>query len=292
MIFSARSPPGGPYGLTLPLAHIAHIAHIALIGLSWARGFIARFHRYFDEFLEFPGYPGLPERGFVAADIPPFLSHLQKRRFDLALQMHGNGTCTNSLIALFGARLAAGFYVPGGFCPHPRLFTAYPDGISEVQRHLQLMGFLVIPPLGNELEFPLTAEDDARFSAAIVTQLVIVRRGRRHNRSMLSNTYYDRVAIENVVAGITDAVALSGGAWLVSAVAEATDDSYHDGACAGAALAVISSAGELQSFWPLAEPIKIEGICLHGTNRDVLLVNDPDDAAIPAGLYATRLPFV
>jgi hypothetical protein len=96
----------------------------------------------------------------------------------------------------------------------------------------------------------------------------------------------------NVVAGITDAVALSGGAWLVSAVAEATDDSYHDGACAGAALAVISSAGELQSFWPLAKPIKIEGICLHGTNRDVLLVNDPDDAAIPAGLYAARLPFV
>lgn len=143
------------------------LAHITLIGLSWARGFVVRFHRYFDEFLEFPGYPGLPERGFVAAEILPFLSHLQNRRFDLALQMHGNGTCTNSLIALFGARLAAGFYVPGGFCPHPRLFTPYPDGISEVQRHLQLMGFLGIPPLGNDLEFPLTAEDDTRFSAAI-----------------------------------------------------------------------------------------------------------------------------
>jgi hypothetical protein len=54
---------------------------------------------------------------------------------------------------------------------------------------------------------------------------------------------------------------------------------------------VISSAGELHSWWPLAETIKVEGICLHGTNRDVLLVNDPDDAAIPAGLYAARLPF-
>lgn len=95
----------------------------------------------------------------------------------------------------------------------------------------------------------------------------------------------------NVVAGITDAAALSGGAWLISAVAEETDDSYHDGACAGAALAVLSSAGELQSWWPLAEPIKVEGICLHGTNRDLLLVNDPDDAAIPAGLYSARLPF-
>jgi hypothetical protein len=95
----------------------------------------------------------------------------------------------------------------------------------------------------------------------------------------------------NVVAGITDAVALPGGAWLVSAVAEETDNSYHDGACAGAALAVISSAGELQSWWPLAEPIKVEGISLHGSDRDLLLVNDPDDAAIPAGLYSARLPF-
>jgi hypothetical protein len=54
---------------------------------------------------------------------------------------------------------------------------------------------------------------------------------------------------------------------------------------------VISSAGELHSWWPLAETIKVEGICLHGTNRDVLLVNDPDNAAIPAGLYSARLPF-
>ncbi len=94
----------------------------------------------------------------------------------------------------------------------------------------------------------------------------------------------------NVVAGITDAAALSGGAWLVSAVAERTDDSYHDGACAGSALAVITSAGELQGWWPLAEPIKVEGVCLHGGHGHLLLVNDPDDPAIPAGLYAARLP--
>ncbi len=98
--------------------------------------------------------------------------------------------------------------------------------------------------------------------------------------------------LRNVVAGITDAVALPSGAWLLSAVAEATNDSYHDGACVGAALAVISNAGELQSWWPLAEPLKVEGICLHGSRRDLLLVNDPDDAAIPAGLYAARLPFI
>ncbi len=96
--------------------------------------------------------------------------------------------------------------------------------------------------------------------------------------------------IGKVVAGITDAAALPGGAWLVSAVAEVTDDSYRDGACAGSALAVVTSGGALRSWWPLSEPIKIEGICLHQTDRDVLLVNDPDDPAFPAGLYAARLP--
>ncbi len=52
--------------------------------------------------------------------------------------------------------------------------------------------------------------------------------------------------IGNVVASITDAAALAGGAWLVSAVAECTDDSYRDGACIGSALAVVTSAGELE----------------------------------------------
>jgi len=93
----------------------------------------------------------------------------------------------------------------------------------------------------------------------------------------------------NVVAGITDAVALSGGAWLVSAVAEATDDSYHDGACAGAALAVISSAGELKCWWPLAELIKVEGICFHGTNRDLLLVKASGRCGDPGGFVCRSL---
>jgi hypothetical protein len=53
----------------------------------------------------------------------------------------------------------------------------------------------------------------------------------------------------------------------------------------------VSALRRLQSWWPLAEPIKVEGICLHGSHRDLLLVNDPDDAAIPAGLYSARLPF-
>jgi hypothetical protein len=96
--------------------------------------------------------------------------------------------------------------------------------------------------------------------------------------------------LADVAAGITDALALPGGGWLLSAVAEATDDAYRDGACAGSALAVLGETGELEAWWPLADPIKIEGICLCGGDGELLLVNDPDDPGIAAGLYVGRLP--
>lgn len=84
-------------------------AHIALIGLPWAETFVGRFARYLDEFIEFPGYPGLPEQPVAVSAVPAFLLAMQRRRFDLALQMHGNGRHTNQLLALLDARTAAGF---------------------------------------------------------------------------------------------------------------------------------------------------------------------------------------
>src|SRR5690349_23412729 len=92
-------------------------AHIALIGLPWSKAFVNRFRRYLDEFIEFPGYPGLPERPAAAAATPDFLAIMQRRRFDLALQMHGNGRYTNQLLPLLGARVTAGFVQPGSHCP-------------------------------------------------------------------------------------------------------------------------------------------------------------------------------
>src|SRR3954447_3435951 len=78
-------------------------AEIVLIGLPWARSFVSRFDRYLDGFVEFPGYPGLPERAPRVDRIPPFLDAVQREGFDLALQMHGSGMLTNSLVAMFGA---------------------------------------------------------------------------------------------------------------------------------------------------------------------------------------------
>jgi ADP-heptose:LPS heptosyltransferase len=138
-------------------------AHIALLGLPWAGAFVRRFPRYLDEFIEFPGWPGLPEQEPQLAQIPHFLEKMQARRFDLSLQMQGSGSITNSLVALFGARHSAGFYLPDQYRPNERFFTPYPQGEHEIRIFLRLMEFLGIPPQGEELEFPVTEEEQQTF---------------------------------------------------------------------------------------------------------------------------------
>jgi ADP-heptose:LPS heptosyltransferase len=135
-------------------------AHVTLIGLPWARGLAARYARYLDGFLEFPGYPGLPERPPAIHQIPAFLEDAQRRRWDLLLQIHGDGSITNPLAASLGARRIAGFYRSGDYCPDPGRFLVYPAGTREVRRHLRLMRFLGIPLQGEHLEFPIGAADE------------------------------------------------------------------------------------------------------------------------------------
>lgn len=134
-------------------------AHITLISLGWARDFVNRFDRYLDDFLELPGFPGLPERDFDPAAFVDFLATAQARRFDLAIQMHGSGSFVNPLTVMLGARHAAGFFLPGDYCPDPQRFLPYPDDLPEVRRHLALLEFLGAPPLGEELEFPIRDTD-------------------------------------------------------------------------------------------------------------------------------------
>lgn len=145
------------------LRHAYPQAHVALIGLPWAREFVRRFSAYLDEFIEFPGFPGLPERAVDIGRVPHFLSQLQQQQFDVALQMHGSGSFVNPLCELMGARVTAGFYVPGEYCPSTETFLPYPEDVPEVRRHLALLEFLGIAARGEHLELPLTAEDDIDF---------------------------------------------------------------------------------------------------------------------------------
>jgi ADP-heptose:LPS heptosyltransferase len=143
------------------LRHAFPEAHIAIMGLPWMKMLPERFPQYFDEFILFPGYPGLPEQPVNAESTTAFLLKMSQRKFDLVLQMQGNGTIVNPMVELFGASYSAGFFVENDYRPGSPYFIEYPDGISEVHRHLLLMKHLGIDSEADELEFPLTGKDES-----------------------------------------------------------------------------------------------------------------------------------
>jgi len=134
-------------------------AEITLLGLPGTEWFGHRFAHLIDRWLPFPGYPGIPEGWQGAAPIPPFLAQMQAQPFDLALQIHGNGSVINPFLVLLGARLNAGFFVPGQFCPDPLRFLAYPEAEPEIWRPLRLLEHLGLPLQGEALEFPVWESD-------------------------------------------------------------------------------------------------------------------------------------
>jgi ADP-heptose:LPS heptosyltransferase len=135
-------------------------AEIALFGLPWAEMLVSRFSKYIDSFYHFPGYPGLPEQPVNSPKIMEFIEKIRQEKFDLILQMQGNGTIVNSLCGLFGAPYTAGFCLAKNN-PCPDLFLDYPEGIHESERHLRLMEHLGIDCETRNMEFPLTAADKA-----------------------------------------------------------------------------------------------------------------------------------
>jgi ADP-heptose:LPS heptosyltransferase len=134
-------------------------SRITLIGLPWAEQLVRRFRSYLDAFMPFPGFPGFPEQPCDVAALPDFLQRAQRRRFDLALQLHGSGTLSNPVVAMLGARRTAGYFRSGEFCPDAERFVPWRPGEHEVHRYLALLRELGIEADDAALEFPLTDED-------------------------------------------------------------------------------------------------------------------------------------
>ncbi len=134
-------------------------AEITLIGLPWAKFLITRFPDYFDKFIHFPGYPGLPEQSISPTSYFDFLAKMQQEKFDLVLQMQGNGSIVNPMVELWGGKYTSGFCIDGHYFPNNGLFLNYPDKIHEIERHLKLIKFLGIELCGNHLEFPILSTD-------------------------------------------------------------------------------------------------------------------------------------
>ncbi|WP_338761917.1 glycosyltransferase family 9 protein [Massilia sp. METH4] len=141
-------------------------AHITLVGLPWAAQFAQRFAAYLDDFLPFPGHPALPEQPVRHADMPAFHTALARRRPALAIQMHGDGTRTNAIVAGFGSAACAGFYPEGATAPPGWAGIPWPAAGTEPERLLRLTDSLGAPRRGDQLEFPLTAGDTAELRSS------------------------------------------------------------------------------------------------------------------------------
>jgi ADP-heptose:LPS heptosyltransferase len=133
-------------------------AEITLLSLPWAEEFAAHFHQYIDRFEPFTGYPGFVEAGGSPESVDAFLSRQRRRRYDIAVQMHGSGGTSNPFILQLGARVTAGLYA---FMPPEGLTLAepYPEDQPEICRNLRLAAMLGADDLEPTLEFPLLLED-------------------------------------------------------------------------------------------------------------------------------------
>jgi len=189
-------------------------AEITLIGLPWAAQFVRRFARLVDRFVEFPGFPGLPEREADIGALPHFLADAQAARYDLAIQMHGRGDLTNSIVAALGARVTAGFCPPGGHCPDPLRFLPWPESGTEIHRCIALTDFLGLARAGDRLEFPFDDGEIAQGDALLARHrlasqsFVCVHPGARLYTRRWPAEYFATVAQDIVRRGF--AVVLTG----------------------------------------------------------------------------------
>lgn len=135
-------------------------AEITLIGLPWAEELIERLPRLIDRLLIFPGFPGISEVAYDPAHTEAFLAAQRAYGYDLAIQMHGDGTATNGFTQALGARLSVGYARPGD----SRLGVSLPykDDQHETERWLALARLLGAPVGNAQADLQIAPEDHAR----------------------------------------------------------------------------------------------------------------------------------
>ncbi len=94
--------------------------------------------------------------------------------------------------------------------------------------------------------------------------------------------------IGNVPLTVTDACSLDDGTILISSVAEATDNSYADGALVGAAFILLDASFGIMDVEHINPPVKIEGVSAKHTSEGIALlcVSDADDPDQPSALFS------
>ena len=111
------------------------------------------------------------------------------------------------------------------------------------------------------------------------------------SRALFDITDYALPAIDGLPLGFTDGAALRDGGFAFTAVAENTQDAYADGACAGAAIGIVSGNDKVTQLWRLKPKLKVEGISVAQSRRALTIevVTDADNHKIAARLLAVTI---
>jgi len=137
-------------------------AQITFIGLPRGRWMHERFPSYIDHWSPCQTCPGLPESEPDPVAHERFLRAARAARFDLAVQMHGDGRVSNPFTASLGARSWGGLRPPGSR-PSAALLDELDEGRHEIERcgdALRAAG-IGIADDDTALEFPIDEHDRA-----------------------------------------------------------------------------------------------------------------------------------
>ncbi len=133
-------------------------AEITLVGLPWARELVTRYS-YVDVFLEFPGYRCLEGVGWSPARSWDFFQQARAAEYDLAIQMHGDGSKSNRFVAQLGAKATVGYRTPEetgrGLLDLELQMRPREHEIARCLRLVEALGAAGTP----ELEFRITLAD-------------------------------------------------------------------------------------------------------------------------------------
>lgn len=124
-------------------------AKIDIITLPNMMKFMARFSAFFDELIPFSGYPNLPERKFSLPEYDEMLDRIHAEKYDLFIQMHGDGTHLESFISDMGIPKVWSYCLG----MHGDRFL-YPHHLHEIRRHNALLEYYDVPIMTEEIPFP------------------------------------------------------------------------------------------------------------------------------------------
>lgn len=130
------------------------VANISIIALHSTIPLLSRYDTIFDNIIPFSGYPGLPEKMFDANEYQEMITRIHSAKFDLLIQMHGDGSGLEGFLQDLSVPML------WGYSPVPQEgLVEYPHYLHEINRHLYLLSQYGVEVDSKQIHFPTTMDD-------------------------------------------------------------------------------------------------------------------------------------